>query len=196
MCLVRPAIAAAALALTCVAAQAQTIKIGLVTARSGVFALFGTSAEKGEMLAADELKGVAPVVATLEPGEALAGHGRLGAVAQGPVELLDRHLRAAVRVRFAAVPSTGRKRPKLCERGNCVNRVCLSDSGICPPESTPNSITVPNQHVNDFKSALLDKFEPMAKLSLAGRAVAGSALLHRQMLSGCFGACVATGGWL
>ncbi len=60
--------------------------------------------------------------------------------------------------RFAAVPSTGCKRPKLCERGNCVNRVCLSDSGICLPESTLNSITVPNQDVNGFKPALSVKF--------------------------------------
>jgi branched-chain amino acid transport system substrate-binding protein len=54
MRLVRPAFAAA-LAVACAAAQAQPIKIGLITARSGVFALFGTAAEKGEMLAADEL---------------------------------------------------------------------------------------------------------------------------------------------
>lgn len=36
-------------------AQAETIKIGLITARSGVFALFGTSGERGEILAADEV---------------------------------------------------------------------------------------------------------------------------------------------
>lgn len=47
--------AATAAAVTAAPAQADTVKIGLITARSGVFALFGTSAERGEMLAADEL---------------------------------------------------------------------------------------------------------------------------------------------
>ena len=38
-----------------VPAQAESVKIGLITARSGVFALFGTSGERGEILAAEEL---------------------------------------------------------------------------------------------------------------------------------------------
>lgn len=41
-----------------------------------------------------------------------------------------------------------RKRPKLCERGNCVNRVCLSDSGNWDAESTKIALSVPKQNGN------------------------------------------------
>ena len=47
--------------------------------------------------ARDEAKGVGTVVTALEPGEPLAVRGALEAVAQRPVELLDRHLGRAVR---------------------------------------------------------------------------------------------------
>lgn len=41
-------------------------------------------------------------------------------------------------------PSLYAKRSKLCERGNRVNRVCLSDSGKSDAESIKIAITVPN----------------------------------------------------
>ncbi|WP_145985944.1 hypothetical protein [Sphingopyxis sp. EG6] len=40
-------------------------------------------------------------------------------------------------------PSLYPKRSKLCERGNCVNRVCLSDSGKRASESTQIAVLVP-----------------------------------------------------
>src|SRR3546814_17424501 len=47
-------------------------------------------------------------------------------------------------------------RPKLCERGNSVNRVCLSDSGKCDAESTKNAVSVPKQHEICTDSARLE----------------------------------------
>jgi len=43
-------------------------------------------------------------------------------------------------------PSLYPKRPKLFERGNCVNRVCLSESGNRDPESTKIAVYVPKQN--------------------------------------------------
>jgi hypothetical protein len=40
-------------------------------------------------------------------------------------------------------PSLYLKRSKLCEHSNCVNRVCLSDSGKRVPESTLMAVLVP-----------------------------------------------------
>ena len=51
----RAAVLAASLGTLSTAFAEEPIRIGLITARSGVFALFGTSAEKGEILAAEEI---------------------------------------------------------------------------------------------------------------------------------------------
>lgn len=44
------------------AASAETLKIGLISAKSGVFAIFGTSGEKGAMLAAEEINAAGGVL--------------------------------------------------------------------------------------------------------------------------------------
>ena len=43
-------------------ATAETLKIGLISSKSGVFAIFGTSGEKGAMLAADEINAAGGVL--------------------------------------------------------------------------------------------------------------------------------------
>ena len=39
------------------------------------------------------------------------------------------------------------ERPKLCERGNRVNRICLSDSGKGSTKSTQIALSVPKRNV-------------------------------------------------
>jgi hypothetical protein len=54
--------------------------------------------------------------------------------------------------RHPLAPLAMAKRPKLCERRNCVNRVCLSDSGKRRGESTPVGTTVPKRNGNGSDS--------------------------------------------